>query len=101
MKDEAGHLSLTIINKEHGDGARSATVSIDETHAFSERGHLMLLTAPAQDPAATEGETLGDGTIENDGSWNGNWTLVDPSSTGTFTVEVPACSAVILKLSAN
>ena len=101
VKDEAGHLSLTIINKEHGDGARSATVSIDETHAFSARGHLMLLTAPAQDPAATEGETLGGGAIENDGSWNGNWTLVEPSSTGTFTVEVPACSAVILKLSAN
>ena len=101
VKDEAGHLSLTIINKEHGDGARSATVSIDETHAYSGRGHLMLLTAPAPDPAATEGETLGDGTIEADGSWAGHWTLVDPSSTGTFTVEVPACSAVILKLSAN
>ena len=53
VKDDAGHLSLTIINKEHGDGARSATVSIDETHAYSGRGHLMQLAAPAQDPAAT------------------------------------------------
>ena len=101
VKDEAGHLSLTFINKEHGLGASSATISIDETHAYSGRGHLMLLAAPAQNPAATQGETLGDRPIENDGSWNGNWYLVAPSSTGTFTVEVPASTAVILKLSAN
>jgi len=101
VKDDVGHLSLTLINKEHGDGARSATVSIDEAHAYSGRGRMMLLTAPGQNPAATEGETLGDGAISPDGSWSGNWNLVEPSSTGTFTVEVPACSAVILKLSAN
>ena len=101
VKDDVGHLSLTLINKEHGAQARSATVSIDEAHAFSGRGRLMQLAAPGQNLAATTGETLGNGTITAAGNWSGNWTLVEPSSTGTFTVEVPASTAVILKLSAN
>jgi len=82
---------LTIINKEHGTNARAANISLGGLTA----AQTISLSAPNNDVAATNGETLGDATIQSDGSWNGHWQPVDAASTLT----IPAASAAIFVLS--
>jgi hypothetical protein len=84
----------TIINKEHGFGTGAIKVSLSTSGTVSFRPQVMLLTAPKNDLAATSGVTLGDATIESDGSWSGKWQPCDLSS----PIEVASASAVIIKL---
>ena len=91
------NLYLTIINKEHGEKARDATVIPDKVNIHNMQ--TLYLTAPGGDVAATSGETLGGGEITNDGSWNGKWTTLPANELGIFAVKVPAANAVIIKLS--
>jgi hypothetical protein len=93
------NLYLTIINKEHGEKARDAMVVPDKVNIAGVQ--ILSLTAPGGDIAATSGETLGGGEINNDGNWNGKWTALPTNRLGIFAVKVPAASAVIIKLSAN
>ena len=94
---DGGDVFITIINKEHGDTARAAILSLADTEAFKS-AHTMGLTAPGGDIAATTGETLGGAQIQNDGSWNGTWTETTvPDANHPLTV--PASSAMIIKLS--
>jgi hypothetical protein len=90
------NLYLTLINKEHGQTGRDAGISIVKNSAGFTRRQVIFISAPANDVAATNGETLGGAAIQNDGSWNGKWTPLDSS-----TVEVPAASAAIVKLLAD
>jgi len=94
------NLYLTIINKEHGVGARDAAVLIDLNLAAG-AGQVLYLKAPESDIAATTGETLGDSPIENDGTWNGKWKPLGTFTTlssSTYPVKVPAATATIVKL---
>jgi hypothetical protein len=97
--DEDKNIYCTIINKEHGAGARSARISIPlvRTH-----GQMISLVAPENDAAATTGETLGGAMIEKGGSWSGEWQPLRPVAVERgFAVEVPPASAAIVKLSAR
>jgi hypothetical protein len=80
---------LTVINKEHGDGAREAKVSFPK----SSTGEVLFLSEPDENVAATTGETLGHAEIQRDGSWNGKWETIDSSE-----INIPPASAAILKL---
>lgn len=93
------NLYLTIINKEHGAAARDALVVPDKMHLAS--AQTMSLLVPAGNVAATTGETLGGAEIQSDGSWSGIWTTLPTNNLGLFAVNVPAASAVILKLHEN
>ncbi|HTQ30287.1 MAG TPA: glycosyl hydrolase family 79 C-terminal domain-containing protein [Opitutaceae bacterium] len=96
-----GALCVTLINKEHGAGARDAAVTLapDSRHV---RGRILLLTAPGGDVAAKTGLRLGGAPIRDDGSWDGVWTpLPAPSADGSFIVKVPAATAAVIELGAH
>ncbi|HTR43693.1 MAG TPA: hypothetical protein VMH87_18935 [Pseudomonadales bacterium] len=94
--DDDQHLCLTLINKEHGSEARDAAVSITQNGVSFSHGQIIFLKVPDNDIAATSDVTLGDAQIQNDGTWNGNWSLLNSS-----TVMVPAATAAIIRLPAN
>ena len=88
---------VTIINKEHGAGARAATVTILSPEAA---GHaaILSLVAPNGDVTAKAGVTLGGASID-DGSWDGRWTALMSDKGGRSEVKVAAASAAIVKIS--
>ena len=93
-------LYCTIINKEHGPGARSAKIAIPLVQDGFTCGHTMLLTAPDNDVATISGETLGDVPIEGDGRWSGEWQKLNPVAPERgFALNLPPASAVVVKLS--
>lgn len=92
-------LFVTLINKEHGDGARGATVAIAAPDDY-QTGGFMLLTAPDKDIAVKSGLTLGGAEIKSDASWAGEWTAISrpPGKGGVFAVKLPSASAAVVKL---
>jgi len=90
-------LYVTIINKEHDTGARSAKVTViaDSSHT---KGRVMFLAAPNGDVAATKGVTLGGAGIHDNGTWSGSFAPLPAPSRGQFTLTVPAATAAILHL---
>ena len=96
VKDGKGTLFVTVVNKEHGDGARSAQVEIDLPSRMKLTA-LMRLEAPNNDVTAVTGITLGGSPISNSAPWNGKWTPVRLDKKGPWTVTVPATSAAIVR----
>jgi hypothetical protein len=92
------NLFVTIINKEHGTGARAAKVTIVAPGFAAKETARMDLRAPHESVGATEGITLGDGTIANNAPWNGKWTGLEPSKEGCY-VRVSAASATVVRIS--
>jgi hypothetical protein len=93
------NLFVTIINKEHGDGARAAAVTIAPRDFLPGSAKVMFLTAPNGDAGAMDGITLGGASIANNAAWRGQWTALNPAANHSCKVVVPATSAVIVKLS--
>jgi len=89
---------VTIINKEHGPGARAAAVSISLKGFSTGDVNTMLLEAPGDNVGATSGITLGGAPIVNDAPWRGQWTAVDPPPNALCVVTVPSASAIIIKI---
>ena len=92
--------AVTVINKEHGNGARDAGVTIVPagfSFAFK-RAAVMFLTALDSDAGATRGVTLGGGTITNNAPWHGEWTPLKPGGSGQFSLTVFATSAALVKM---
>jgi hypothetical protein len=100
LADE-NNLSVTLINKEHGDAARDTVVRLAlPKHIHWNRAEMISLDAPHSDIAATAGITLGGVSIETDGTWNGAWrSLSGPSGRGEWRINVPAASAVVVRFS--
>lgn len=97
---DATNLCVTIINKEHGTGARDAKATIiPDGFSSKTAANVIFLTAPKGDVTAITGVTLGGVTITNDAPWQGKWTRVENSLNGTYLLTVPAASAAIIKIS--
>jgi hypothetical protein len=96
-----GNASVTIINKEHGDGARDASVTIAVPKGVKwTKAEMISLQVPHGDVASTTGITLGGAAIERDGTWNGAWhSLPAPGRRGKLQINVPAASAVVVRFS--
>jgi hypothetical protein len=94
----ATDVSVTIINKEHGPGARAAVVTIKPESFLPGTVKVMFLEAPADDVGATSGITLGGAPIMNNAPWRGQWKLLDPPAHASCVVTVPATSAVVVKM---
>ena len=89
-------LYVTLINKEHGSTARSAQATIHASHLLGiARG--MVLRTPNGDVAAKTGITLAGAAITTEG-WNGQWTELNRCENDQTMLELPAASAVIVKL---
>jgi len=101
LGDEDNYPYVTLINKEHGADARTATVTLSAGRAYK-KGQAIFLAAPNGDISATSGATLGGANIGNDAAWNGSWSaLNDPSTNGEFVVKIPPATAVIVRLAEN
>ncbi len=97
----ATSLCVTIINKEHGASARDAAVTIVANGFAAESATAMFLTAPNGDVGATNGVTLGGGTITNNAPWRGQWTALTATAIGPCRLRVPATSAAVVKMAAR
>jgi hypothetical protein len=98
---ENGDLYVTLINKENGPDGHDATVLVD-AGATRITAAVQRLTSPNGDLAAKTGTTLGDAAIAADGSWTGQWTPVPASpEPGRFKVDLPACSAAVVRCGAG
>ncbi|MES2375529.1 MAG: hypothetical protein V4553_03070 [Bacteroidota bacterium] len=90
-------LYITIINKTYGDGAKDASVTIKSTRA-SGNAATISLNAPDNEVTAPTGVTLGGAPISNSEPWQGKWTPVKTKKAGNYIVQVPASSAIIVKI---
>ncbi len=95
---DAANVYVTIINKEHGDGARGADVSIKLDGFAPAAATAMFLTVPNGDVGATTGMTFGGGIITNNAPWHGEWTKLKAPEKNVCTVKVPAASAAVVKI---
>ncbi|HXC36383.1 MAG TPA: hypothetical protein VNV43_10945 [Candidatus Acidoferrales bacterium] len=92
------NLYLTIINKEYGPDAQSASAAI-VSEGFSVGGiQVMSLRTADGDIGATNGITLGNSIISNHDQWLGQWESLDPGKNGVPVI-VPAASAAVIRLS--
>jgi len=98
VRDAGAHL-VTIINKEHGAGARAAEVAIEAPGA-ADRAEVIVLACPDGDAAAKSGVTLGGATIEADAPWRGSWSPLPARQPGQYGVKVAAVSAAVVKIPA-
>jgi hypothetical protein len=96
---DAKSLCVTILNKEHGPAARTATATVVPTGFSSGPAKAMFLLAPNNNPGATNGMTLGGGTITNNAPWRGEWASLSPAINGRYTLTVPPASAAVVKIS--
>jgi hypothetical protein len=90
-------LYVTIINKEHGTGARSANVKII-AGGLSDSASIMYLIAQ-NGVNDTANVTLGGSAITNSG-WDGIWSKIDSTNinAGSCMVTIPVGSAAIVKI---
>lgn len=91
------NLFVTIVNKEHGAGAREAKVKV--LSPGFEPGSVAVMSLIARDEGveATHGITLGGGTIVNNAPWEGTWAVL--VSKRECVVPVPAASAAVVRIS--
>jgi hypothetical protein len=94
---EDGRIFVTIINKEHGAGARVADVTI-VLDGIARRAEEILLIAPNGDVTAKTGVTLGGASLNDDEPWQGKWMPLAVDTAGRITVRVSAASAAIVKI---
>ena len=90
------NLYVTLINNEHGENARTASVTLACGANFTQC-EMISLAQSSNDVAATSGVTLGGAEITADGSWAGKWQAGRSVKNGEVSVTVPAASAVIVK----
>jgi hypothetical protein len=88
---------VTIINKEHGAGAREARVNI-LAPGNAKSAEKMVLASRDGSVEAMDGVTLGSDVINNNRPWEGKWTDVKAVKEG-FELIVPAASAVVVRIS--
>jgi hypothetical protein len=94
-------LYVTFINREHGTNAHAANVTIVPGFDKS-RGQVIFMTAPDGDVSSKTGVTLGGAEIRDDAVWKGKWTaLPKPSGNGQFSLNLPAASAALVKITAR
>lgn len=93
------NLYVTIINKEHGAGARSAAVTIAPNGFLTGSVAAMFLVQTNGDATATNGVTLGGASISSAAPWRGQWTALGALTNGRCRVTVPAGSAAVVKIS--
>ena len=95
--DNDGSYYLTLINKNYGTNARSASVSI-QLQQDTEQGTWQRLDLVQKngDIAAKSDVMLGGAMVDTNGLWHGKWKKVKHASPDKLTVEVAPASAAIL-----
>lgn len=99
-QDDEGSERFTFINREHGDAARAAEVTL-KSETAAKRARMMLLTAPNDDVASKTAVTLGGAEIQDDGNWSGQWTPIPPSADGQLKLKLPPATAAVIEVSSK
>ncbi len=92
-----GSVVLTLVNRSFGGGAKDDSVDIALPKGYS-RAETLELRSPKGDIGAMEGITLGGSAIGPQGEWSGKWNAAKVAK-GKAAVELPAASAVLVRLS--
>jgi hypothetical protein len=95
-----GNVFLTIINKEYNI-IMDQEVSIQFDRKIKDaRIQYIALAAKDNDIAEINDITIGEASIEDDGSWEGGWNELDASAIDDFTfgITIPTASALLLKI---
>lgn len=95
---------VTIINKQYsgngGSGGNTAAVTINLKDVNAGSVRAMYLTAPGGNVEATNGVTLGGGTLTNNAQFVGGWTDLNPVVNGSCTVDVAIAEAAVVDIHA-
>jgi hypothetical protein len=96
------NIYVTLINRTHGVTATNLSVQIGAQGIDGwTKGEIIRLVAPGGDVTAKVDVTLGGAEITDDASWDGKWDfqLVPAQKFQlAFSVELPAASAAVVKL---
>lgn len=92
--DAKNNLFVTIVNKEHGEGARDGLVRIN---AIGQKQGVIYLKAPNHDVTETSGITLAGASIDGNAHWQANWAPLDSTDEVGTAVKIGASSAAIIK----
>ena len=92
------YLYVTIINKEHGQEASQAEVTISAKGIAKGKAEAMFLSARGNDAGAMTGITLGGDSITNHRPWQGKWSPVKKKSGGEYYLKVSKSTAVVVKI---
>ncbi len=92
---DSGSIYVTIVNKEHGTGAKDASVAIGSS-GLPTKAAVMRLTSPGNNAGAVTGIRLGGSTISDSIAFQGRWTLLESVVSGSCMVNVPPTSAAIV-----
>jgi hypothetical protein len=90
---EDGNMYVTVINKEHGEGAQPETIALHVAN-FTGKTEALTLSVPGNDISKLEGETLGGAAIGEDGSWEGKWVAANGDA-----IELAPATAVVVRVS--
>jgi hypothetical protein len=93
---DANALYVTVINKEHGSGARNAMVTIEPGDSTLSKASVIFLNAP--ELGAKSKIILGGSPIANDELWQGKWTPLTTAAGNSCAVAVNSASAAVVKI---
>ncbi len=93
----AGDHFITVINKEHGSGARAADVTLAAPDLVISAA-AVFLAPPEGNPMAKTGVTLGGAAINGTEPWLGKWEPLELSQPRQCRLKVPAVSAAVVKI---
>ena len=92
---------VTLVNRSHGTTATNIEVTLGQRAAEYMTAEAIQLAIPDGDVSAKTGMTLGGAAITDDAKWAGVWqplTVPSKVSWTLFTVDLPAASAAVVKL---
>jgi len=97
-----GSLMVTVINREYTNQptlpVHNAALNITTSGTTYNDGQVMFLTGMNNDPATTNGVTLGGSAISGQGVWTGTYMGMAAPSGSSFTLPLPASQAAIIHL---
>ncbi len=99
-RDGDNSIYVTLINKSYGDGAQTASVSLQLPQGMVlGTWQRMDLIQKDQDVAAKTGVMLGGAVVNPQGIWSGQWKKIEDRHSGNPTFQIAPASATILHLS--
>lgn len=92
-------ITVTLINRSYGERAigKQIKLTLADNRSMRSKAKYMIMEAPNGDVSARQGIQLGKDSIQSDGTWMGRWSSIKTKA-DTLTIDVPAASAVVVKI---
>jgi hypothetical protein len=100
FQDHDGLVYVTLINKNYGERATTASVSLElPPNSGAGTWQRMDLSQQSHDVAAKAEITLGGTGVDTQGIWPGKWEVIDSNHSDHLTVRVSPATATIVRFS--